>query len=349
MKHYSSKPEPSKSLEVFQTLKRQHLPSPTRAIAWILCFTIAFLIGFMVFVPWVQTANGVGTITALDPDDRAQQINALVSGRIKRWFVQEGSRVSTNDPIVEIIDNDERLLERLKAEIDALRQNVEVARIAAETAKIDQERKRELFEQGLSSRRDYEQARIRYKSLLAEESKARAELNKAEVKFSRQDTQILRAPRDGIIVRIIAGDIATFVKEGQAVATFVPSNVIPAAELYVSGLNIPLIQPGRKVRLQFEGWPAVQFSGWPATAIGTFGGVVKVVDPSVAENGKFRIIVTPDPDDQPWPDERFLRLGAQVEGWVLLDTVSVGYELWRQLNNFPPRQTNPDAKGMMTP
>jgi len=36
-------------------------------------------------------------------------------------------------------------------------------------------------------------------------------------------------------------------------------------------------------------------------------------------------------------DDRFLRFGAQVNGWVLLDTVSIGFELWRQLNNFPPR------------
>jgi hypothetical protein len=37
-----------------------------------------------------------------------------------------------------------------------------------------------------------------------------------------------------------------------------------------------------------------------------------------------------------WPNENFLRFGARSRGWILLNTVSVGYEWWRQLNNFPP-------------
>lgn len=325
----------------FKTLRQQQIPSVARVISRMLMIFILVLIIFMIFVPWVQTAPGVGTITSLDPDDRAQHINALVSGRIKHWYVRDGSAIQKGDPVVEIIDNDAMLLDRLRAERDALQQNVEVARIASQTAKLDLDRKEDLLSKGLASQRDFETARIRYKSYVAEESKAMAELNKAQVNLSRQSIQILRAPRDGTIVQIIAGDIATTVKEGDAIATFVPSGVTPAVELFVDGLNVPLIQPGRKVRLQFEGWPVVQFSGWPSTAIGTFGGIVRTVDPTVSPNGRFRVIIVADPDDVPWPDERFLRLGAGVKGWVMLDTVSVGYELWRQLNNFPPTSTSP--------
>jgi hypothetical protein len=169
-----------------------------------------------------------------------------------------------------------------------------------------------------------------------EESKAIASFNKAKVALARQEVQILRAPRDGMIVEIMAGDNATTVKSGEKVAMFVPTNFIPAVELYVDGFDVPLIEPGRKVRLQFEGWPVVQFSGWPSKAIGTFGGVVNRIDPSISPNGRFRIIVVEDPADQPWPDQRFLRLGAKVKGWVLLETVKLGFELWRNLNNFPP-------------
>ena len=115
------------------------------------------------------------------------------------------------------------------------------------------------------------------------------------------------APRSGTIVRVQAGDTATLVKAGQTVATLAPSDVDLAAELYVSGLDAPLIQPGRKLRLEFEGWPAVQFSGWPSVAVGTFGGIVTSVDPSVSPNGRYRILVTEDPED-PWPGERYLRL-----------------------------------------
>ena len=51
--------------------------------------------------------------------------------------------------------------------------------------------------------------------------------------------------------------------------------------------------------------------------------------------GKFRILVRPDPEE-PWPDEKLLRQGGRANGWILLNQVSLGYEIWRQLNGFPP-------------
>ena len=177
-------------------------------------------------------------------------------------------------------------------------------------------------------------------------AQAAADLNKVEVQLARQATQTVRAPRDGYVLHIAAGGISTYVKEGDVLATFVPENVKQAVELYVNGLDIPLIHPGRKVRLMFEGWPSVQFSGWPSVAIGTFAGEVAVVDTSVSPNGKFRVIVT-ETADEPWPDSRFLRIGAQAKGWVLLNRVSVGYELWRKMNNFPPAYDQPPEKSVV--
>ena len=71
-------------------------------------------------------------------------------------------------------------------------------------------------------------------------------------------------------------------------------------------------------------------------AVGTFGGVVSLVDPTDSGNGRFRMLVVPDADDAPWPDDRWLRQGVRAKGWVLLDRVRLWYELWRQLNGFPP-------------
>jgi hypothetical protein len=111
----------------------------------------------------------------------------------------------------------------------------------------------------------------------------------------------------------------------------------------VNGLDAPLIQPGRKVRLQFEGWPVFQFSGWPSQAIGTFGGVVDFVEPVANANGRFNVWVKQDPADIDWPNSDFVRLGSNAKGWVLLEEVKLGYELWRQLNNFPPKFTQTDV------
>ena len=117
------------------------------------------------------------------------------------------------------------------------------------------------------------------------------------------------------------------------------------AELHIDGNDLPLIRKGDLVRLQFEGWPGVQFVGWPSVAVGTFGGRVYLVDPTSNDEGYFRILVEPDPNDRPWPDQQYLRQGVRAQGWVLLNRVTLGWELWRQLNGFPPMREMQSPKG----
>jgi hypothetical protein len=84
------------------------------------------------------------------------------------------------------------------------------------------------------------------------------------------------------------------------------------------------------------GWPAVQFVGWPSVAVGTFGGEVMSIDAVDDGAGRFRIVIRPDPEDAPWPGTQYLRQGVRVKAWVLLRTVPLWQEVWRQLNGFPP-------------
>jgi len=288
-------------------------------------------------VPWVQTAAGAGTVIARDPADRVQSINALVSGRVNEWYVHDGSVVKAGDPIVEITDVDPQLVDRLEAERAAVAARLGAARLASETAKLDYERQKKLFADGLSSRKDFEAAKIKHQEQLSKEASARAALNKTDIALFRQSSQLVRAPRDGRIVHIVAGNTATLVKAGDMVASFAPSESRRAVQVYVSGLDAPLVEEGATARVMFEGWPAVQFSGWPQTSLGTFGAIVAAVDPTVSANGRFRVLLAEDPDD-PWPEPRYLRLGAQARAWVRLSTVRLGYELWRQLNQFPPQR-----------
>jgi multidrug efflux pump subunit AcrA (membrane-fusion protein) len=322
-------------LEFFTNLNGIKLPQPLQKLPKILLIVLLMAVLILSIAPWRQTSKGFGHIIASDPNDRAQNINSLVNGRIKKWYVKDGSRVKAGDRLVEIADNDPLILERLTAERDAKKRKYDVARIASETSKLNYARQEELFKKGLSSRRDFEEAKIEYKKLLASEEAAASELAESETKVARQDNQTIYAPKDGAILKVLAGDNATLVKAGDKIATFAPNLTDPAIEIYVSGNDIPLIVPGRKVRLQFEGWPVIQFSGWPSVAIGTFGGVVSSIDPSVSENGKFRVIVK-KAENELWPEERFLRHGTKVYGWVLLNNVRLGYEIWRQLNSFPP-------------
>ncbi len=325
----------------FKTLHKIKTPRVFRTVARMMSILVLLIILFLIFVPWIQITQGLGTITALNPTDRLQEINALVAGRIKEWHVRDGSLVKAGDPIVQIVDNDPLLLQRLEAERAQIRAKLGAARTAVTTARLDLTRTRNLYKDGLASRREYEKARINVEKLRSSEASAAAELNRIQVNFSRQAAQTVRAPRDGVILRVNAGDVATVVKAGQVIATFVPTNVERAVEIFINGRDVALVRPGHKARLQFEGWPAVQFSGWPSVAIGTFGGIVSAVDPSASEGGKFRVLITEDPDDpNPWPDETYLRFGVKTVGWVLLGEVSVGYEIWRRLNNFPPEFPN---------
>lgn len=102
---------------------------------------------------------------------------------------------------------------------------------------------------------------------------------------------------------------------------------------------MPLLHIGDQVRLQFEGWPAIQFVGWPSVAVGTFGGTVKLLDATDDGSGRFRILVAPDASDEAWPEARYLRQGVRANGWVLLQQVKLGFELWRRFNGFPPTTT----------
>lgn len=150
----------------------------------------------------------------------------------------------------------------------------------------------------------------------------------------RSGFYIIRAPQNGYITQAIQSGIGETIKEGEPVVSIMPANYTLAVEMYVEPLNLPLVEKGQEVRIQFDGWPAIVFSGWPNTSFGTFGGRVYAIDNFVSENGLYRVLVAPDESDHNWPDA--LRVGAGAHTMALLKTVPVWYELWRQINGFPP-------------
>ncbi len=169
----------------------------------------------------------------------------------------------------------------------------------------------------------------------------KAALAKLDVGIARQKAQTVYASQAGTIMRILKRRGGEQVKQGEQLAIFVPKTGDRAVELYVDGNDAALIQPGAHVRLQFEGWPAVQFSGWPSVAVGTFGGEVAFVDAADDGQGNFRVLVVPDREDEAWPEPVYLRQGVRAKGWFLLREVSLGMELWRRFNGFPPATDPP--------
>ncbi|MCB9704120.1 MAG: HlyD family efflux transporter periplasmic adaptor subunit [Myxococcales bacterium] len=179
-------------------------------------------------------------------------------------------------------------------------------------------------------------AQAKLESALSTLAREREALSKIDVELSRQSTQQVVAPRAGTVLRVISREGGELVKSGDPLAILVPDTESRAVEILVDGNDAALIDAGRPVRLHFEGWPAVQFSGWPSVAVGTFGGRVAFVDAADDGKGHFRVVVIPDADDEAWPSAHYLRQGVRANGWVLLDQVRLGYELWRLFNGFPP-------------
>jgi membrane fusion protein, adhesin transport system len=175
-------------------------------------------------------------------------------------------------------------------------------------------------------------------STLAYAAEAEGDLAKLENEYSsmlvRNTFYTIRAPQDGYIVQAVRVGLGENIKEGESIITIMPSNPKMAVEVYVRAMDIPLLRPGNKVRVQFDGWPAIVFSGWPDVSVGTFGGIVNNIDAVESKNGKFRVLVVPDPEDTPWPAQ--LRMGSSVYAWAMLDNVPIWFEIWRQLNGFPP-------------
>jgi len=411
------------------------VPAPRRTIVVARALVAVFLLFSLaaLLAPWTQNIRGRGRVFAYAPEQRQQPIEATISGRVEEWFVQEGTQVKKGDPIVQLTDNDESILDRLgaeraaiegrrvaqgqrvetlsnrmeslrrsqRAEISATEANIQIAQrgveaaeqdVGAATAEVETNelnlrRQRDLFDDGLASQREFELAELAarqsraklasanaklaasrnrltqsraalrrviasteaeienaeasWRSAETEVASTNAALARLDVGISRQQAQTITAPLDGTILRVVGRLGGEQVDQGEVLAVLVPLTEDRAVELYVDGNDAALITPGSLVRLQFEGWPAVQFSGWPSVAVGTFGGRVAFVDASDDGRGDFRIVVVPDPQDSPWPAASYLRQGVLAKGWVLLNRVSLGFEVWRQFNGFPPTTDPP--------
>ena len=311
----------------------EEIESHRRAARRIFILCGIFILSLLL-LPWTQTVIGKGKVVAYSPTEREQRIIAPIEGRIKQWFVAEGSIVSKGDPIVELTDVDPDILVKLRSEQTATRKKLEAAKIGIKTSRLNVERQQKLFDEGISSRRNYELANLELVKYLTDEANAISELARIDLRLARQAAQMVTSPTDGVILKRLTGQEGELVKAGAELSILIPNTRSRAVELWVRGLDMPLIQKGQDVRLQFEGWPAIQFTGWPSVAVGTFPGKVLWVDPASNEKGEFRVMISA-PEGESWPDVSYLRQGVRSLAWISIKTVALGYELWRQFNAFP--------------
>jgi multidrug resistance efflux pump len=401
-------------------------------MALLLLFLLAIL-----FVPWTQTISATGQLSAYTPYERPQDIEAQITGHIKKWHVNEGDEVKAGDLILELEDYDPNFMspnllvlldqrkealeltrnaalvrvEQLEKRIPEMRnlvkaavpsadarvveagnkvreahQRVEAARIAAITAALNVERHQQLLKRGLVSQRELElaiqgdiasqadlegakenlhgveqamnslsfgrdqvsaemlqrllEAEAARDASVAEAAKALDQLADVSLRLSNAEQRLLAgkivAPIDGTVVRMAKVGVGETVRQGDKLVRISPTSMDKAIEMTADGLDAPLLNIGRKVKILFYGIPAIPLPAWPEVMAGTYDGVIKVVDQVDDGKGNYRFWVVPALDDRAWPEQSHVRQGTKVMGWVILNRVPLWYEMWRRFNLFPP-------------
>ena len=391
---------------------------------------IIFLVFVIIvlFLPWTQNITGNGNVTTLKPNQRPQNIQSQISGRIEEWFIQEGNYVKKGDTILRISEIksdyfDDKLVERTGDQIQSKTQSIqaykdkanalqnqvialqeeqklklqqaelkvksnqidmEVAKTNQSIAQTQYERVIALQSEGLKATKDVEEKRIKLRATQAKyisqqnnlsnaeieifrikatyadkiakaqsnlytaqslQFNAQAEVSKLENSRSnytkRNTLQFVTAPQNGYINKTLKGGIGETFKQGESLVTIMPADYELAVETFVRPIDLPLIHIDEKVRVQFDGWPAIVFSGWENVSYGTYGAKVVAIENFISNNGMYRILLAPDKEDHKWPDG--IRAGSGAKTIALLDNVPIWYELWRQLNGFPPNFYKPNT------
>lgn len=251
--------------------------------------------------------------------DRTEQ---LESEGLKAVTDVEEKRLKLQETQAKLISQQNKLL---AAKNEVINAEVEINRVKAEYADKISKAQSDMFT-AQSGQFDSE----------AQVTKLENEYTNYEM---RNSLYYIRAPQNGFINKAIQGGIGETFKEGDQLVGIMPADIDMAVETFVDPLDLPLIHLGEEVRIQFDGWPAIVFSGWPNVSYGTYGGKVVAIETFISDNGKYRILLAPDEDDHPWPKE--LRAGSGANTIALLEDVPIWYELWRQLNGFPPNYYQP--------
>ncbi|MGV3547654.1 MAG: HlyD family secretion protein [Pedobacter sp.] len=158
--------------------------------------------------------------------------------------------------------------------------------------------------------------------------------NQAANYQARRGLYYVLASQDGQVVQLNKAGIGEILKETESIGTIVPKKVDYAVEIYVKPVDLPLLKEGQRVMCIFDGFPAIVFSGWPNTSYGTFTGKVVAIENNISVNGLFKALVIEDKTQKPWPPQ--IKMGAGVQGIAILNDVPIWYELWRNINGFPP-------------
>ena len=248
-----------------------------------------------------------------------------------------------NDGIISLVDYERRTqsFNKAKAGFQEKQQKFLNTKQDVLIARIDlNSLKQEVNDKLFKLKGDIANSNTEKSTVIAEVAKNENELSNYRIRGSQK---WLLAPQTGQIIKAKKAGINEIVKEGEMIVEIVPNSFKYAVELFVKPMDLALINKGQDVRLQFDGYPAIVFSGWPNSSYGTFAGKISAIETNRNENGQFRVLIIPDMTEKNWPSN--LKIGTGAQGFALLNDVPIWYELWRQLNGFPPDFYTIEIKG----
>ncbi len=234
-------------------------------------------------------------------------------------------------------ENAENRYINTKTQVDKIKIDIEVQK---RHLSIIQQEKRQFLEEIENQIRTLENNMLSVETRL---NILKRDYEKHLSEIARYETSSVISQKDGVVMRILENDKNTYIKRGQPIIRFSPDVTTSSLLLKVSDFNMPLIKEGLPVRIRFHGWPVLHIPGWPTIRFGTFGGIIKKIDPILHEQGAYFAYVVEDPNE-PWPSQEELRVGTNATAWVALSDVPIWYEIWRLLNAFPSKMVTPEKK-----
>jgi RND family efflux transporter MFP subunit len=289
-------------------LERDDAPArPRRWLRWLMVAAVGLVIAGVVGrriaagrVPLVEVApvtvtppgardgvpvlSGAGYVVSAD---RYISIGVRVAGRIDRYLVEEGTRVSAGDALVELDAREYR------ATVERAAANLKLAQAEAVLAQQKRVRAEALFRTGVVSKEELDIRRAEGDTAAARVGTAKADLDAARVAL---EYTTLRAPRSGVILAKLkeVGEIAVpggFSGSGDLIRMANLEDL--RGQVDVTEAELAKIRMGQRAEVVPDAYPDRRYAAH----------VVKLYPQVDKQKGTLRIEVQIEkPDENLWPD-----------------------------------------------
>ena len=181
------------------------------------------------------------------------RVGAQISGIVRRLFVTVGSRVTQGQVIAQI---DPRPIE---ARVQQARAQLSQAQVTLAKAALDQNRSGQLFNAGIISQQQFQDASATFEIASASVQSAQSGVSEASVDLAYVD---IRAPISGTVSSVSTQQGET-VAASFATPTFVTIIQSDALEIVamVDEADIGNVRPGEKATFVTQTWPDLEFAG----------------------------------------------------------------------------------------